>query len=114
MAQSTTSVSIVVDRFRLEIERMGIRADRILLFGSNARGTSGEGSDIDLIVVSPDWSPYSQRTRLEMLGVAAARILEPVQAYGVTPAEIIEHRLPPFWEHVVRDLAVPVAAKTGL
>ena len=87
---------------------MGIRCDRILLFGSQAAGLAREGSDIDLFVVSPDWREYSERERLEMLGVAAVRILEPIQARGVTPEELAEHRLAPFWEQVLEEQAVVV------
>jgi predicted nucleotidyltransferase len=88
---------------------MGIRCERVLLYGSQSTGTAHEGSDIDLIVISPDWSGYNGRERLELLGVAAGRILEPVQAQGFTPAEIANHELTTFWEYVLAE-AVPVAA----
>lgn len=87
---------------------MGIRPTRIMLYGSQATGTAREGSDIDLIVISGDWRKYSQRERLEMLGVAAARILEPVQAQGFTPGEIRRKQLTPFWEQVMKEQAVVV------
>lgn len=44
-----------------------------------------------------------------MLGIAAARILAPVQARGVTPEEIATHRLPPLWEQIVNEQAIVVA-----
>jgi predicted nucleotidyltransferase len=87
---------------------MGIRVDSVMLFGSQAAGIAHEGSDIDLIVVSHDFAPYSQRERLEMLGVAAARILEPVQANGFTPGEIESHQLMPFWDQVLREQAIAI------
>jgi predicted nucleotidyltransferase len=85
---------------------MGIPTERVLLFGSQAKGTAQEGSDIDLVIVSSAWERYSERERLELLGVAAARILEPVQARGATPEEIATHRLSPFLEQVLREQAV--------
>lgn len=108
MAPPADSVAAIAERFCAELEGMGVRPERMLLFGSHARHTAHEGSDFDFIVISGDWAAYGPRERLELLGVAAARILEPVQAYGVTPDEIAEHRLTPFLEHVVSDLAVPV------
>lgn len=87
---------------------MNIRCERIWLFGSQADGTAHEGSDIDLIVVSPDLTFYDQRTRLERLGVAAGRILEPIQAQGLTPEEITSHRMSPFIEYVINELAIDV------
>jgi predicted nucleotidyltransferase len=44
-----SELMIAIHRFRAELEKMGIRCDRILLFGSQANGTAQEGSDIDLI-----------------------------------------------------------------
>ncbi len=108
MAETTPQLADIVRRFRDELERMGIRCERVLLFGSQATGTAQEGSDIDLFVVSPDWAPYSERERLERLGVAAARILEPIQARGVTAEEIATHQLSSLWEQVLREQAVAI------
>lgn len=108
MAETTPQLADIDRRFRGELERMGIRCERVLLFGSQATGTAREGSDIDLLVVSPDWAPYSERERLERLGVAAARILEPIQARGVTAEEIATHQLSSLWEQVLREQAVAV------
>jgi predicted nucleotidyltransferase len=88
-----SALMITIYRFRAELEKMGIRCDRILLFGSQANGTAQEGSDIDLIVVSPDWARYSDRERFEILGIAMARILQPIQARGIPLEEIAIHRL---------------------
>ena len=108
MAETTPELKRIVKRYRVELQKMGIRPTRILLYGSQATGTAREGSDIDLIVISGDWIKYSQRQRLELLGVAAARILEPVQAQGFTPTEIRRKQLTPFWEHVMKEQAVTV------
>jgi predicted nucleotidyltransferase/tetratricopeptide (TPR) repeat protein len=104
-----SALMIAIQRFRAELEKMGIRCDRILLFGSQANGTAQEGSDIDLIVVSPDWARYNDRERFEILGIAAARILEPIQARGITPEEIATHRLSPFWEQILQEQAIAIA-----
>src|SRR3990172_6254601 len=44
------------------------------------------------------------RERLELLGTASARILEPIQAYGVTPEQIEQRTLAPFWSEGCSDL----------
>lgn len=102
------AIKQIVTRFCTELTRMGVDVEQVLLFGSQASGKAHEGSDIDLIVISADWEPYSQRERLEMLGVAAARILEPVQATGFTPQEITSRKLMPFWEHILDEQATHV------
>ena len=79
-----------------------------MLFGSHATGTAHEDSDIDLFVVSSDWAGYNQRERLEILGVAAGRILEPIEAIGVTPQEIATHGISSFWEQVLKEQAIAI------
>lgn len=54
---------------------MGIPCERVFLFGSQAAGQAEEGSDIDLIVISPAWEAYSARERLELHGVAAGVVI---------------------------------------
>jgi uncharacterized protein len=97
------------NRFCLQLQAMGIRPQRVSLFGSQAKGTAHIDSDIDLVIVSSDWARYDVIERLELLGVAAARILEPVQAYRATPQEIENHEPSPFWDYIVHEQAVRVA-----
>jgi predicted nucleotidyltransferase len=108
MAETPPELKRIVERYRLQLQKMGIRPTRVLLYGSQAMGTAREGSDIDLIVISGDWKMYNQRQRLELLGIAAARILEPIQAQGFTPTEIKEKQIPPFWEQVMKEQAIRI------
>ena len=108
MAKRTSELKQVVKRYRIQLEKMGIRPARILLYGSQAAGTAREGSDIDLIVISADWRKYNHRQRLELLGIASARILEPIQAQGFTPNEIKTKKVMPFWEQIIKEQAVAV------
>lgn len=108
MAQTTPELKQIIERFRQQLEKVGIHPLRIMLFGSHASGTAREGSDIDLIVISDDWIKYNHRERLEILGVAAARILEPVQAQGFTTDEIGLKQITPFWEHIMKEQAIAV------
>ncbi|MFO7622728.1 MAG: nucleotidyltransferase domain-containing protein [Anaerolineales bacterium] len=108
MKDDRSALRSIITRFCDELSQMGIHVDEVMLYGSQARGTALPDSDIDLIVVSPDWEAYNQRERLEILGVAAARILEPVQANGFTPQEIASRKLLPFWEHILNTEAAPV------
>jgi predicted nucleotidyltransferase len=109
MAKTSASVRQAVRRFARQLQEMGIQCERLLLYGSQASGTAVEGSDIDLIVISPAWAAYSERERLEILGIAAARILEPIQARGATPEEIATYQISPFLDQVLREQAVVVA-----
>lgn len=108
MAQTTPELKQIVQRFCDQLEKMGIHPEKVMLYGSQAAGTAREGSDIDLIVISSDWKKFNQRERLEMLGIASARILEPVQAQGFTPVEISKNQLMPFWAHVMKEQAIAI------
>jgi len=108
MAKTTPELKRIIKRYRLQLAELGIRPTRILLYGSQAAGTAREGSDVDLIVISFDWKKYNHRQRLEMLGIVAARILEPVQAQGFTPEEIKGNDVMPFWEQVIKEQSIVV------
>lgn len=108
MVEAATYIATAIERYCQELDRMGISCERVFLFGSQATGQAEERSDIDLIVVSPAWEAYSTRERLELLGVAAARVLEPIQALGVTPEEIRTRRLSLFVRQVLDGQAVEI------
>ena len=41
-----------------------------------------------MLIVSSDFRGKNVRERLELLGIAAIRIMEPIQAFGLTPEEM--------------------------
>ncbi len=108
MAQTSPQLTEIIQRYTEQLQKMGIKVERVMLFGSYALGTQHEGSDIDLVVVSSDWARYNDIERLETLGIAAGRILEPVEAVGFTPEEIEAHRLSTFWEMILNEQAIAV------
>lgn len=77
----------VPNKYKKMLKQLGITSERIIVFSSQARGRPSEYSDIDVVVISEDFAKLNLRERLEILGVAAARILEPVQALGYTAEE---------------------------
>jgi hypothetical protein len=108
MAETTPELKQIIRRFCEQLEKMGIHPEKVMLYGSQATGVAREGSDIDLVVISSDWKDFNQRERLEILGVASARILEPVQAQGFTPVEISKNRVAPFWARIIKESAIAI------
>jgi uncharacterized protein len=108
LVKNKSRIKQIIKRYREELTRSGVNVTGIYLYGSYARGMSHEGSDIDLIVISPEFSKYGLRQRLELLGLTAGRIIEPIQAYGITPDEIAQQKLTPFWENILENEAVMI------
>lgn len=88
MVKTRQEIDLILAEYRNSLAALGIHPDRIYLFGSYARDAATDDSDLDLIVVSDEFAGMNLRERLEVLGVAAARIMQPVQALGYTRAEL--------------------------
>lgn len=65
-----------------------LAVEKALLFGSQARGNARKDSDFDLIVISPDFTKMASWRRWEVLGKAAARVMEPIEALAYSPEEV--------------------------
>lgn len=59
MVETTSELAEIISRFQQALGEAGIRCEQMLIYGSQRWGTAEEGSDIDLIVISPDWAPLS-------------------------------------------------------
>ena len=87
MAKNKNKVDTLIKLFVEELKKE-IPVEKILLFGSYAKGESNQESDIDLIVVSPSFAKGKYITHMQYLFRKAAKIsplLEPIPA---TPSEI--------------------------
>ena len=84
----------VVNRLIRGLEEAGIKVSEAYLFGSYARGDWLEESDVDLIVVSPDFEGVRWLDRLDLVAKLWLRLgLEKwVEVFPYTPAEFEEAR----------------------
>jgi predicted nucleotidyltransferase len=108
MVEGRSQINAIITRYREELARTGVKVGAVYLYGSYAHGLAHEDSDIDLIIVSIDFEGMNIRERLELLGLTSARILEPIQAYGLTPEEIEKHQLNSFWSNILENEAMLV------
>lgn len=88
MPKKTRDVKRIIERFRQELRKLKINSEKIILYGSYAKGNPREDSDIDLVVISDDFEDMNLRERLEILGMAAGKVFEPIEALGYTSKEI--------------------------
>ncbi len=102
MVKTEREIKEIISKFQKEIEKLGVRPQKIILFGSYAGGSPREDSDIDVIVVSDDFGNMNLRERLELLGIAAGRVFEPIEALGYTQEELESRRKETFLEDVLK------------
>ena len=81
------SVLRIIEHFKNVIERKKIKINKIILFGSYAKGKFKEGSDIDIIVISDDFASMSYWERINFLSEAIYEIFEPIEAFSFTSTE---------------------------
>ena len=70
MAARNDALEKIIRNFLDEI-RKTYQVDSAYLFGSHAKGTSNQWSDIDLAIVSPDFSEDLYEERLILMRLAA-------------------------------------------
>jgi len=80
----------IINQFKESLKKHGINVSKIILFGSYAKDTWHEGSDIDLVVISDDFRGKDLYERIKMLVKPIAELFEPIEARAFTEEE---------WEH---------------
>ncbi|GBD95453.1 MAG TPA: nucleotidyltransferase domain-containing protein [Nitrospirae bacterium] len=92
MAVVTDKAIEVVERFLKLIKSADINIERIILFGSYAKGNAGEWSDMDIAIVSPDFSgmPFYDR---KMLNSFILKIDSRIEVHPFRPEDFTEDNL---------------------
>jgi uncharacterized protein len=75
------SVLISVRNYLAALISRGITVERVVVFGSQAKGEAHEWSDIDLLVISPQFDDMKDRNVINLLWRVAARTdsrIEPI------------------------------------
>lgn len=82
------NVEEVVEKFTNELKKK-IRVERVILFGSYARGTPRPWSDIDLAVVSPDFHGGTENDHL-LLAATARHVTPQIEAIPYLPEDFVD------------------------
>lgn len=93
-----TAALNAIARFRKAIEARGINVNRLILYGSYARGDYREGSDIDLILISEDFKNHDYWSRIDLLSAAIYDVFEPLEVVGFTPEEW-DNQISPLYDY---------------
>ncbi len=77
----------ITNQFQKAIEARGINPFKIILYGSYASGSDKPGSDIDLVIISDDFTGKDYWERIEILAAAIYEIFAPIEAVPLTQKE---------------------------
>jgi predicted nucleotidyltransferase len=86
MVASTAELNEIVSDFVRRLES-GIRVEAIVLYGSYARGTAYEDSDIDLAVISPDFERVPLYRRQEIIADLTLHRADGISPIGYPSSE---------------------------
>ncbi len=80
MAERKDKTIIVIKKFIDYLKKEGIKINKVYLYGSYASKESDEFSDIDIAVVSPDFTENRYKERLRLMKIASKidKRIEPV------------------------------------
>jgi uncharacterized protein len=76
-----------ISRFTADLRQRGIRPEHVVLFGSYATDTAHEWSDIDLVVVSPDFTGVGLWDRIRRVVPSLRAPRAPIEPVLLAPEE---------------------------
>ncbi len=88
MAQARKETKRVVLKYISSLQSLGISVQKVILFGSQAKGTFRKDSDIDIAIVSRDFEKMGLWEKAKYLGRAAREIPYPIEALGFSPSQL--------------------------
>lgn len=95
-------LSKIITEYINELEKK-ITVTKAILYGSFAYGQPHVGSDIDLVIISPDFVRMKPLERLEFLSLATRRNRAPIEAIGYTPEEFAQAENYIFLDYIVKN-----------
>ena len=99
-AETTTHTEDIVRR-AIERLQQAIHVQRVILFGSHVKGEADAWSDVDLAVISPDFSRMRHRKVMDLLVEVALAVDPSVELQPYTPRDLREARPTNFLGHIL-------------
>lgn len=87
MVKTRDQIKRIIRKYATEVAR-DYRVEAILLFGSYANGTASEHSDIDVVIVSPDFRGKPEMQILQDLSRKTMKIDTSLEVLAFTPEDM--------------------------
>jgi predicted nucleotidyltransferase len=88
MAQAGQKIKSIISKYISNLEALGISVQKVILFGSQAKGTYNKESDIDIAIISREFEKMGLWKKAKYLGRAARGIPYPIEALGFSPSQL--------------------------
>lgn len=91
-------VDELIKKYKEALIKNGVRLQKLILFGSRAKGTEKPWSDIDLCVVSPDFGVDRHDETVRLMNIASP--IEPlIEPHPYNPAGLAE-----YWDTLAHEI----------
>lgn len=90
MVKKRSQITKLIRKLVVNLKHMGIKVDKLILYGSYAKGKAKADSDIDIAVISSSFDNKNLIERQELLGEAACALGEPVEVIGYSYKEYVK------------------------
>ncbi len=88
MAERLSFIKKIISEYIQILANKGVSVERVILFGSYAKGHERKDSDIDIIIIAKDLEKFNFPERLSFLSQATLSINAPLEVIGYTPDEV--------------------------
>lgn len=117
MVEERPEIAALIRRYVGCLEAQGIRVERVWLYGSRATDTAGPDSDVDIVVISPDFADKTHWDRAAITGLARWELFDAtgwsVEALAKTPEEVASSHSASFLSGILGQ-AVSLYRRPGL
>ncbi|MEE8329310.1 MAG: nucleotidyltransferase domain-containing protein [Thermodesulfovibrionia bacterium] len=103
MAQARKEIKSVVLKYISNLQSLGISVQKVILFGSQTKGTFEKDSDIDIAVVSKEFEKMGLWKKATYLGRAAREIPYPIGAIGFSPSQLKKFKQGTILDEIIRN-----------
>lgn len=108
MAKTRNQIKKIIRQYVKEVAKH-YRVTKVILFGSYARGHAKAHSDIDLVIVSPDFRKKPEMKILENLSRIAVKVSSLLEVLAMTP-EDLKSPDPRSFSYEVKKTGIAIAA----
>jgi uncharacterized protein len=99
------AIVTTVRRYLAAVRRAGISVQRAILFGSCARGEDRADSDVDILVIAPEFDELAGRARADVLWALRATTDSRIEPFAVGERQ---------WREDAVSVIIEVARREGL